>query len=64
VTTRQRESTAKYCYDLSKIVLTVAVVTNAFSGHYDTVNFWAGIAVGVVFYTFGFMLDGLEERKP
>jgi hypothetical protein len=42
----------------------VAVVTNAFSGHYDTVNFWAGIAVGVVFFTFGVTLDGLEERKP
>jgi hypothetical protein len=61
VTSRQRESAAKYCYDLSKIVLTVAVVTNAFSQHYDPLNFWLGIAVGVVFYVVGYVLDGRED---
>jgi len=57
---RQRESAAKYCYDLSKIIVTVAGVTNAFSTHFEALNFWLGIAVGVVFYMVGYVLDGME----
>ncbi|MGH7207032.1 MAG: DUF6722 family protein [Nitrospiraceae bacterium] len=53
MTARQRESVAKYCYDLSKIVLTVAVVTNAFSQSYQPLNFWLGMAVAAVFFAVG-----------
>ena len=60
MTVRQRESAAKYCYDLSKIVVTVAVVTNVFSEHYQPLNFWLGMGVGVVFYVAGYLLDGME----
>jgi len=60
MTKRQRESAAKYCYDLSKIVVTVAGVTNAFSTHFESLNFWLGITVGVVFYAVGYVLDGTE----
>jgi len=60
MTVRQRESAAKYCYDLSKIVVTVAVVTNVFSKHYQPLNFWLGMGVGVVFYVAGYLLDGME----
>lgn len=60
MTVRQRESAAKYCYDLSKIVVTVAVVTNVFSQRYQPLNFWLGMGVGVVFYVAGYLLDGME----
>ena len=47
MTGRQRENTAKYSYDLSKIVLTVAGATNAFSEHVNPPNLWMVITVGV-----------------
>jgi hypothetical protein len=64
MTVRQRESAAKYCYDLSKIVMTVAVVTNAFSQAFWAVNFWLGLLFGVALYLIGYLLDGQEEARP
>ncbi len=64
MTIRQRESAAKYCYDLSKIVVTVAVVTNAFSQVFHAVNFWLGLLFGVALYSIGYLLDGREEARP
>jgi hypothetical protein len=60
MTKRQRESAAKYCYDLSKIVVTVAVVTNAFSDRYQLWNFMFGVLFGVGLYAVGYLLDGTE----
>ena len=60
MTVRQRESAAKYCYDLSKIVVTVAVVTNAFSDRYQLLNFMFGVLFGAGLYAVGYFLDGTE----
>ncbi len=63
MTTRQRESAAKYCYDLSKIVLTVAVVTNGFSQQFQPLNFWIGLLFAGLAYLGGYLLDGYQENR-
>lgn len=47
MTQRQRESAAKYCYDLSKVVMTIAGIANLFSGRFDLVNFLLGLVGGI-----------------
>ena len=62
MTGRQRESAAKYAYDLSKIVFTVAVVTNLFgSAPLTPVNFWLGILTASALYLVGYLFDGMED---
>jgi len=60
VTNRQRENAARYAYDLSKIVVGAAAITNAFSEHFRVSNFAIGIALGIVMFYIGQILDGME----
>ena len=60
VTAKQRESAAKYSYDLSKIVVTVAVVTNVFSERFQSLNFWLGLVFVALLFGIGYILDGME----
>lgn len=57
----QRQNAAKYFYDLSKIVITIAVVTNFFSEKFDTANFWLGVMAAIELFFIGFYLDGEGE---
>jgi len=54
----QRQNTARYFYDLSKIVITIAAITNFFSERFDATNFWLGVTAAIVLYFIGFYLDG------
>lgn len=63
---RQRDSIAKYLYDLSKIVLTFAVIANLASGNRFEV--WLlewGLFSGVAIFVGAYLMDGLVEGdKP
>lgn len=54
---KQRENTAKYLYDLSKIVFTFTVVANAVSKEFSIITFWLGMIATSVLFAFGYILD-------
>lgn len=57
----QRQNLAKYFYDLSKVVITIAAITNVFSSEFDVTNFWLGVVATIILYLIGFFLDGKGE---
>jgi len=58
---RQRESLAKYLYDLSKIVFATAVVGNVLAWkQLNVVALLIGGTVGGVFFWWAYRLDGLK----
>jgi len=59
---RQRENTAKYLYDLSKIVLATAVLGNLVGG--DRINVLSlaiGAPMGYLLFWWAHVLDGAEK---
>lgn len=59
---RQRENTAKYLYDSSKIVLTVAVISNIFSERVDLIALLLGSLIALNLYWAAFRIDGMEDK--
>ena len=49
---KQRENTAKYLYDLSKIVFTFSVVTNAVAKEFNPMIFWLGMLAAALLFSF------------
>ncbi len=63
MTQRQRENTAKYLYDLSKIVFAAGVVGNLVAWkRFDVIDFCVGVAAAYLFFWMGFHLDRVRER--
>ena len=58
----QRENTAKYLYDLSKIVFTFSVVANAVSKEFRPAAFWLGMVAAAVLFVLAYLLDGRQEQ--
>jgi hypothetical protein len=54
---RQRENLAKYCYDISKIMVAVPVIGNIMSDRFSLLVFWAGIIGADIFLILGHFLD-------
>ena len=59
---RQRENTAKYLYDFSKIVFTFSVVANAVSKEFSPTAFWLGMLAAVLLFFFAYLLDSGGEK--
>lgn len=55
---KQKENTAKYLYDLSKIVFTFTVVANAAAKEFSSAIFWLGLFVAALLFSFAYILDG------
>lgn len=55
---KQRENTAKYLYDLSKVVFTFCAVANAVSKDFSTAIFWFGLFTAALLFSFAYLLDG------
>jgi hypothetical protein len=55
---KQRENTAKYLYDLSKVVFTFSVVANGVSKDFSTTIFWFGLFSAAFLFAFACLLDG------
>ena len=59
---RQRENTARYLYDLSKIVLATAVVGNLIAGKsFDVLISLIGSPIAYLLFWWGHILDGVKE---
>ena len=58
---RQRENTAKYLYDSSKIVLTIAVISNIFSERMDLIALLLGSLIALNLYWAALRSDGMEN---
>ncbi len=54
---KQRENTAKYLYDLSKIVFTFTVVANAVSERFRADVFWLGLSAAALLFALAYLLD-------
>ena len=54
---KQRENTAKYLYDLSKIVFTFCAVANAVSKEFNSRIFWLGLFAAAFLFFFAYSLD-------
>lgn len=60
----QRKSTAKFLYDIAKILVAIAVIGNIFSKEYFSVfPLVFGVVTTVLFFFFGyFMESGVEDE--
>ena len=60
---RQKESLAKYLYDLSKILFGTTVLRNLVAaGPFDMITFfWGGILTVMSLY-YGYALDGIKKE--
>jgi len=55
---KQRESTAKYCYDISKGIALIAVISNLIQGRWDLLSLIFGILATLAFFMWGYYLEG------
>jgi len=59
---KQRENSAKYLYDLSKIVLTIAVIGNVVAGErFNLMIFLYGIVGAALTFIWAYRIDGRGE---
>lgn len=58
----QQENSAKYLYDLSKIVFTFSVVANALSQEFRPAAFWLGMIAAGLLFSFAYLLDGRKDQ--
>jgi len=59
---RQSENTAKFLYDISKIVFTLAVLGNIIAkNEFNAVVFFLGIFGAILTFLWAFALDGRED---
>lgn len=57
----QRQNTAKYLYDLSKIIFTFAIIGNLMTRNkFDVGAFVTGIFGTVLIFLWGYRIDGKE----
>ncbi|PIU83570.1 MAG: hypothetical protein COS68_03315 [Elusimicrobia bacterium CG06_land_8_20_14_3_00_38_11] len=62
MTGKQRESLAKYLYDISKINFTVLVLGQIISQKFILWIFITGMVSTIIFLIFGYLLEQEEEK--
>ena len=60
---KQIDNLSKYCYDISKLVMGVAVVGNLLSDKFSRNTFWIGVIATFAFLIMGFLIDLTEVSK-
>ena len=63
MTKKQRESTAKYLYDISKGIALLAVVGNIVQGKWELPSIFLGIATSVLFFIGAYILEGKRDNE-
>lgn len=58
MTAKQRESSAKYLYDLSKGIILLTVVSPMVTGQFSATQLALGIAGTFVFFLWAYWLEG------
>ena len=57
---KQIDNISKYCYDLSKLIMGVAVVGNMLSDKFSLLAWFIGVVTAFVFLIFGYLMDKKE----
>jgi len=60
---KQIDNLSKYCYDVSKLVMGIAVVGNLVSDKSSLHALWIGFSAGIVFLMIGHFIDKMEVTK-
>lgn len=60
---RQIDNLSKLCYDMTKLVLGIAVIGNIVSDKFYLKAILIGLLTGIVFLFIGYMLDKKEVSK-
>lgn len=63
MTKKQRESTAKYLYDVSKGTALLAVIGNIVQGKWELPVILLGIVTSIIFYVGAYILEGVENNE-
>lgn len=58
MTRKQKESVAKYLYDISKGIILLAVVGNMVQGKWDIISLIAGGISALIFFLWGYSIEG------
>lgn len=57
---KQIDNLSKYCYDVSKLAMGLAVIGNLVSDKFSTHTFWIGLISACAFLVIGFLIDRTE----
>ena len=60
---KQIDNLSKYCYDVSKLVMSFAVIGNFLSDKFSKHTFWIGLIATCVFLVMGLLIDRTEVNK-
>ena len=60
---KQRESTAKYLYDISKGIALLAVVGNIVQGKWELPSIFLGIATAILFFIGAYIIEGVKDNE-
>ena len=60
---KQIDNISKYCYDVSKLIMGIAVVGNLVSDKSSLHALWIGFSAGIVFLIIGYFIDKMEIDK-
>ncbi len=60
---KQIDNLSKYCYDVSKLVMGLAVIGNFLSNNLSMTALGIGLSCTLIFLIFGHLLDRLEVNK-
>lgn len=63
MTKKQRESTAKYLYDISKGIALIAVIGNLVQGKWELPSIFLGISTSVMFFFGAYLLEGVKDNE-
>ncbi len=62
MTKKQRESVAKYLYDISKGFFLITVVGNIAKGEFNLLSIVVGVIATLLFFLWGYMIEGGGEK--
>jgi hypothetical protein len=61
--TNQRQNTAKYLYDISKIIVTIAIIGNLMTRNkFDIVAFISGSLGAIITFFWAYSIDSKEDK--
>jgi len=55
---KQRESTAKYLYDISKGIVLLAVISNLVQEKWNILSLILGVIAAIAFFLWGYYIEG------
>ena len=60
---KQIDNLSKYCYDVSKLVMSFAVIGNFLSDKFSKYAFWIGLITACILLIIGLFIDRTEVNN-